>query len=54
MEQAIESIHPCHYLQFEAQVFVANYPLNILMIIKSQRVKRALVTALADEEMIKL
>ena len=38
----------------KTQVFVVNYPLDILMIIKSQRVKRALVTALADEEMIKI
>jgi hypothetical protein len=28
MEQAIESVHPCRYLQFEAQVFVVNYPLK--------------------------
>ena len=34
----------------KTQVFVVNYPLDILMIIKSQRVKRALVAALADEE----
>jgi len=38
----------------KTQVFVVNYPLDILMIIKSQRVKRALVAALADEEMIKI
>jgi hypothetical protein len=38
----------------KTQVFVVNYTLDILMIIKSQRVKRALVAALADEEMIKI